>query len=126
MELERIHDPRPSRSFHLATLTQPDGETYVIPVFDRARLRKVQGGFLIPAIKVNRAASARRTSSPTTIRKRGGVGSIYSQSARLHRPRVADARKYLSTKRAATTRGSLPRQAIAGFIFAGARPNNSR
>ena len=50
--MERIHDPRPGRSIYLATLTQPDGETYVIPALDRARLRKIQGGILISGIEV--------------------------------------------------------------------------
>ncbi|MNQ56193.1 hypothetical protein D3C85_703090 [compost metagenome] len=50
--MERVYDPRPGRSIYLATLTQPDGETYVIPALDRARLRKIQGGILISGIEV--------------------------------------------------------------------------
>jgi hypothetical protein len=49
---ERIYDPRPSRSIYLATLLQPDGETYVIPALDQARLRKIQRGILISGIEV--------------------------------------------------------------------------
>ena len=50
--MERVYDPRPDRSIYLATLTQPDGETYVIPALDRARLRRIQGGILISGVEV--------------------------------------------------------------------------
>jgi hypothetical protein len=50
--MERIYDPRPGRSIYLATLLQPDGETYVIPALDRARLRKIHDGILISGIEV--------------------------------------------------------------------------
>jgi len=49
---ERIYDPRPGRSIFLATLLQPDCETYVIPPLDRARLRRIKGGILISGIEV--------------------------------------------------------------------------
>ncbi|QNK67820.1 hypothetical protein [Variovorax sp. PAMC26660] len=50
--MERIYDPRPGRSIFLATLLQPDGETYVIPPLDRARLRRIKGGILISGVEV--------------------------------------------------------------------------
>lgn len=50
--MERIFDPRPGRSIFLASLLQPDGETYVIPPLDRARLRRIKGGILISGIEV--------------------------------------------------------------------------
>lgn len=49
---ERIYDPRPGRSIYLASLLQPDGETYVIPALDRAWLRKIKGGILISGQEV--------------------------------------------------------------------------
>ena len=50
--LERIHDPRPGRSIWIASLLQPDGETYVIPPLDRARLRRFYRGILISGIEI--------------------------------------------------------------------------
>ncbi|WP_418132480.1 hypothetical protein ABL849_17230 [Variovorax sp. 375MFSha3.1] len=50
--MERIFDPRPGRSIFLASLLQPDGETYVIPPLDRARLRRIKGGILISGMEV--------------------------------------------------------------------------
>lgn len=50
--MERIFDPRPGRSIFLASLLQPDGETYVIPPLDRARLRRIKGGILISGVEV--------------------------------------------------------------------------
>ena len=44
---ERIWDPRPDRSIFVAMLLRPDGETYVIPLLDQARVRKVKNGILI-------------------------------------------------------------------------------
>lgn len=49
---ERIYDPRPGRSLMIATLTAPDGETYILPVLDRARVRRVDGGILISGLEV--------------------------------------------------------------------------
>lgn len=50
--MERIYDPRPGRSIFLATLLQPNGETYVIPPLDRARVRRIKGGILISGVEV--------------------------------------------------------------------------
>lgn len=49
---ERKPDPRPGRSIWLATLVQPDHETYIIPALDRARLRRIDGGILISGIEI--------------------------------------------------------------------------
>lgn len=50
--IERIHDPRPGRSIWIASLLQPNGETYIIPPLDRARLRRLYRGILISGIEV--------------------------------------------------------------------------
>ncbi|WP_143694855.1 hypothetical protein [Variovorax sp. JS1663] len=49
---ERLHDPRPGRSIWLAVLLRPDGDTYVIPPLDRARIRRVKDGVLISGLEV--------------------------------------------------------------------------
>jgi hypothetical protein len=49
---ERVYDPRPGRSLMIATLTAPDGETYILPVLDRARVRRIDGGILISGMEV--------------------------------------------------------------------------
>lgn len=49
---ERVWDPRPGRSIMIAMLMQPNGETYVIPPLDRARVRKIRGGTLISGVEV--------------------------------------------------------------------------
>jgi hypothetical protein len=49
---ERIWDPRPRRSIMIAMLLQPDGETYVIPPLDRARVREIRGGTLISGVEI--------------------------------------------------------------------------
>lgn len=48
----RVWDPRPGRSIMIAMLLQPDGETYVIPPLDRARVREIRGGTLISGVEV--------------------------------------------------------------------------
>lgn len=50
--MERIHDPRPGRSIWIASLLQPNGETYIIPALDRARLRRFYRGILISGIEI--------------------------------------------------------------------------
>ncbi len=49
---DRIWDPRPGRSIKIAVLLQPDGETYVIPPLDRARVREIRGGILISGVEI--------------------------------------------------------------------------
>lgn len=49
---ERLWDPRPGRTVWVAMLLRPDGETYVIPVLDEARVRKIKTGFLISGREV--------------------------------------------------------------------------
>ncbi len=36
----------------LAVLLKPDGQTYVIPPLDRARVRKIRGGILISGLEI--------------------------------------------------------------------------
>ena len=43
----RLHDPRPGRSVMVAQLVGADGETYVLPVLDRARVLAVKGDRLL-------------------------------------------------------------------------------
>lgn len=51
---ERLYDPRPGRSVMVAMLLRPDGESYVIPVLDRARVTRIRGkGVLIAGVEVN-------------------------------------------------------------------------
>lgn len=51
---ERLHAPRPGRSVMVAMLLRPDGESYVIPVLDRARVTRIRGkGVLIAGTEVN-------------------------------------------------------------------------
>lgn len=49
---DRIWDPRPGRSIKIAMLLQPDGETYIIPPLDQARVREIRGGTLISGVEV--------------------------------------------------------------------------
>jgi len=50
---ERLHDPRPGRSVMMAMLLAADGESYVIPVLDRARVTQIRGkGVLIAGTEV--------------------------------------------------------------------------
>ena len=51
---KRLHDPRPGRSVMVAMLLAPDGESYVIPVLDQARVLRIRGhGFLIAGVEVH-------------------------------------------------------------------------
>ena len=48
-----LWDPRPARQVMRATLVDTDGERYLLPVLDRARLVKIRGsGLLITGIEV--------------------------------------------------------------------------
>lgn len=50
---ERLHDPRPGRSIMLAMLLKEDGESYVIPALDQARVLRIRGkGVLITGLEV--------------------------------------------------------------------------
>lgn len=50
---ERLHDPRPGRSVMVAMLLGIDGESYVLPVLDLARVLRVRGnGLLITGLEV--------------------------------------------------------------------------
>lgn len=50
---ERLHDPRPGRSVMAAMLLGADGESYVVPVLDQARVLRIRGkGVLIAGIEV--------------------------------------------------------------------------
>ena len=51
--MQRLHDPRPGRSVLMAMLVGADGESYVIPVLDRARVTQIRGkGVLIAGIEL--------------------------------------------------------------------------
>ena len=49
---ERVPGPRPGRGVWVAMLLRDDGETYIIPILDRAHLREIRGGILISGIEV--------------------------------------------------------------------------
>jgi len=49
---ERVPGPVPGRGTWAAMLLRDDGETYVIPVLDRAWIRKIRGGILISGIEI--------------------------------------------------------------------------
>jgi hypothetical protein len=49
---ERVPSPMPGRGIWAAMLLRDDGETYIIPVLDRARIRKIRGGILISGVEV--------------------------------------------------------------------------
>lgn len=50
---ERVHDPRPGRSLMVAMLLATDGESYVLPVLDQARVVRIRGrGTLIAGTEV--------------------------------------------------------------------------
>lgn len=49
---ERVPGPVPGRGTWAAMLLREDGETYVIPVLDRAWIRKIRGGILISGIEI--------------------------------------------------------------------------
>ena len=50
---ERVHDPRPGRSLMVAMLLATDGESYVLPVLDHARVFRTRGrGTLIAGTEV--------------------------------------------------------------------------
>ncbi|MGF6347892.1 hypothetical protein [Variovorax sp. W2I14] len=49
---ERIPGPRPGLGIWIAMLLRDDGETYILPVLDRARIRKIRGGILISGIEI--------------------------------------------------------------------------
>lgn len=49
---ERVPGRMPGRGVWAAMLMREDGETYVIPVLDRAQIRKIRGGILISGIEV--------------------------------------------------------------------------
>jgi len=49
----RVWDPRPTGRIMVASLLMPDGETYVLPVLDRARVIKIhRNGLLITGTEV--------------------------------------------------------------------------
>ncbi|WP_062362185.1 hypothetical protein [Variovorax paradoxus] len=50
--IERVPSPRHGAGIWTAMLLRADEETYIIPVLDRARLRKINGGILISGIEV--------------------------------------------------------------------------
>lgn len=53
MFTERVHDPRPGRSLMVAMLLATDGESYVLPVLDHARVVRIRGrGTLIAGTEV--------------------------------------------------------------------------
>lgn len=49
---ERVPGPQPGRSIYLAMLLHDDGQTYVIPVLDRAIVRRIRGGILISGTEI--------------------------------------------------------------------------
>lgn len=49
---ERVPGPHPGRGIWIAMLLRSDGESYIIPVLDRARIRKIRGGILISGVEV--------------------------------------------------------------------------
>lgn len=49
---ERVPGPVPGRGTWAAMLLRDDGETYVIPVLDRACIRKIHGGILISGLEI--------------------------------------------------------------------------
>jgi hypothetical protein len=51
--MARIHDPRPGRSLMIAMLLAEDGESYVIPLLNRAYMLKVDGGCFIEGTEIN-------------------------------------------------------------------------
>lgn len=55
--IERVPGPQPGRGIWAAMLLRDDGESYIIPVLDRAQIRKIRGGILISGTEVIRAAS---------------------------------------------------------------------
>lgn len=50
--MERVPGPAPARGIWAAMLLRDDGETYIIPVLDRAHVRKIHGGILISGIEI--------------------------------------------------------------------------
>ncbi|GER13364.1 hypothetical protein [Variovorax boronicumulans] len=50
--MERVPGPAPGRGIWAAMLLRDDGETYIIPVLDRAHLRRTRGGILISGMEV--------------------------------------------------------------------------
>jgi hypothetical protein len=49
---ERVPGPQPGRGTWCAMLLRDDGESYIIPVLDRAHIRKIRGGILISGVEV--------------------------------------------------------------------------
>lgn len=49
---ERVPGPQPGRGIWAAMLLRDDGESYIIPVLDRAQIRKIRGGILISGTEV--------------------------------------------------------------------------
>jgi hypothetical protein len=49
---ERVPGPQPGRGTWCAMLLRDDGESYIIPVLDRAHIRKIRGGVLISGVEV--------------------------------------------------------------------------
>ena len=49
---ERVPGPQPGRGTWCAMLLRDDGETYIIPVLDRAHIRKICGGILINGTEI--------------------------------------------------------------------------
>lgn len=49
---ERVPGQQPGRGIWAAMLLRDDGETYIIPVLDRAQIRKIRGGILISGTEV--------------------------------------------------------------------------
>lgn len=49
---ERVPGPQPGHGVWIAMLLRDDGETYIIPVMDRAHLRKIRGGILISGTEI--------------------------------------------------------------------------